>query len=193
MMKQRQDLNHIARVRLSAAQLLGPHMLHSFIHSFIHIEHLYSASSRKLLRSAPNTSTVLGAVYGSLHYMVIFVVIYVMWSSMWCGHMCYIVIYVTWSSYVMCLSVCGSSVKGNQLFPFRSDLNIHDVCIFTFLHAYSLGMHIQVSIWALTHSLCTCIMHIHAKWEWLEDVKKWCNDEIYILRRKSQDRDAGKW
>ena len=28
------------------------------IHSFIHIEHLYSASSRKLLRSAPNTSTV---------------------------------------------------------------------------------------------------------------------------------------
>src|SRR6218665_1902597 len=30
----------------------------SFIHSFIHIKHLYSASSRKLLRSAPNTSTV---------------------------------------------------------------------------------------------------------------------------------------
>ena len=30
----------------------------AFIHSFIHIEHLYSASSRKLLRSAPNTSTV---------------------------------------------------------------------------------------------------------------------------------------
>jgi len=28
------------------------------IHSFIHIEHFYSASSRKLLRSAPNTSTV---------------------------------------------------------------------------------------------------------------------------------------
>ena len=28
------------------------------IHSFIHIKHLYSASSRKLLRSAPNTSTV---------------------------------------------------------------------------------------------------------------------------------------
>jgi len=28
------------------------------IHSFIHIEHLYSASSRKLLRSASNTSTV---------------------------------------------------------------------------------------------------------------------------------------
>ena len=28
------------------------------IHSFIHIEHLDSASSRKLLRSAPNTSTV---------------------------------------------------------------------------------------------------------------------------------------
>ena len=38
------------------------HMIHSdkssFTHSFIHIEHLYSASSRKLLRSAPNTSTV---------------------------------------------------------------------------------------------------------------------------------------
>ena len=32
--------------------------LYSFIHSFIHIEHLYSASSRKLLRSAPKTSTV---------------------------------------------------------------------------------------------------------------------------------------
>ena len=30
----------------------------SLFHSFIHIEHLYSASSRKLLRSAPNTSTV---------------------------------------------------------------------------------------------------------------------------------------
>src|SRR6218665_2238559 len=30
----------------------------SFIHSFIHIEYLYSASSKKLLRSAPNTSTV---------------------------------------------------------------------------------------------------------------------------------------
>ena len=32
--------------------------IHSFIHLFIHIEHLYSASSRKLLRSATNTSTV---------------------------------------------------------------------------------------------------------------------------------------
>src|SRR6218665_4019482 len=29
-----------------------------FIHSFIQIERLYSTSSRKLLRSAPNTSTV---------------------------------------------------------------------------------------------------------------------------------------
>ena len=29
-----------------------------YFHSFIHIEHLYSASSRKLLRSAPNASTV---------------------------------------------------------------------------------------------------------------------------------------
>ena len=28
-----------------------------FIHSFIHIEHLYSASSRELLRSAPDSST----------------------------------------------------------------------------------------------------------------------------------------
>src|SRR6218665_2834527 len=33
-------------------------LIHSFIHSFIHIKHLYSASSSKLLRSAPNTSTV---------------------------------------------------------------------------------------------------------------------------------------
>ena len=33
-------------------------LLSYVIHSFIHIEHLYSASSRKLLRSAPNTSTV---------------------------------------------------------------------------------------------------------------------------------------
>src|SRR6218665_817086 len=33
--------------------------LHSaFINSVIHIEHLYSAFSRKLLRSAPNTRTV---------------------------------------------------------------------------------------------------------------------------------------
>src|SRR6218665_317183 len=30
----------------------------SLIHSFIHIEHLYSAFSRKLLRSASNASTV---------------------------------------------------------------------------------------------------------------------------------------
>jgi len=29
-----------------------------FVHSFIHIEHFYSASSRKLLRSAPSHSTV---------------------------------------------------------------------------------------------------------------------------------------
>ena len=29
----------------------------SHIHSFIHIEHLYSAPSRKLLRGAPNSST----------------------------------------------------------------------------------------------------------------------------------------
>src|SRR6218665_3179040 len=29
-----------------------------YVFSFIHIEHLYSASSRKLLRSAPNTSRV---------------------------------------------------------------------------------------------------------------------------------------
>ena len=28
-----------------------------FIHSFIHTEHLYSASSRELLRGAPNSST----------------------------------------------------------------------------------------------------------------------------------------
>src|SRR6218665_3071631 len=30
----------------------------NYLDSFIHIEHLYSASSRKLLTSAPNTSTV---------------------------------------------------------------------------------------------------------------------------------------
>src|SRR6218665_3315623 len=29
----------------------------SFIHSFIHTEHLYSASSRELLRGAPDSST----------------------------------------------------------------------------------------------------------------------------------------
>ena len=28
-----------------------------YIHSFIHTEHLYSASSRKLLRGAPDSST----------------------------------------------------------------------------------------------------------------------------------------
>src|SRR5688572_12945457 len=32
-------------------------VLDSFIHSFIHIEHLYSAPSRKLLRGAPDSST----------------------------------------------------------------------------------------------------------------------------------------
>src|SRR6218665_2183374 len=32
--------------------------IHSFVHSFIHLEYLYSAFSRKLLRSAHNTSMV---------------------------------------------------------------------------------------------------------------------------------------
>src|SRR6218665_2019168 len=32
-------------------------LTHSFIHSFIHTEHLYSASSRELLRGAPDSST----------------------------------------------------------------------------------------------------------------------------------------
>jgi len=30
------------------------------------------------------------------------------------------------------------------------------------------------------------------KGEWLNDVKEWCNEEIYILKRKAQDRDAWK-
>ena len=30
------------------------------------------------------------------------------------------------------------------------------------------------------------------KREWLDDVKEWCNKEIYILKRKTQDRDAWK-
>ena len=34
-----------------------PGILDSFIHSFIHTEHLYSASSRELLRGAPDSST----------------------------------------------------------------------------------------------------------------------------------------
>ena len=29
-----------------------------------------------------------------------------------------------------------------------------------------------------------------SKREWLDDVKESCNDEIYILKRKTQDRDA---
>jgi len=28
--------------------------------------------------------------------------------------------------------------------------------------------------------------------EWLDDVKEWCNEETYILKRKTQDRDAWK-
>ena len=36
------------------------HGIHSFIHSFIHTEHLYSASSRKLLRSAYIVSLMTG-------------------------------------------------------------------------------------------------------------------------------------
>jgi len=28
--------------------------------------------------------------------------------------------------------------------------------------------------------------------EWLDDVKEWCNEEIYILKRKAQFRDAWK-
>ena len=30
------------------------------------------------------------------------------------------------------------------------------------------------------------------KREWLDDAKEWCNEEIYILKRKAQDRDAWK-
>ena len=30
------------------------------------------------------------------------------------------------------------------------------------------------------------------KRECLDDVKKWCNKEIYILQKKAQDRDAWK-
>src|SRR6218665_1572918 len=30
------------------------------------------------------------------------------------------------------------------------------------------------------------------KMEWLDDVKEWSNDEIYILKRKAQDRAAWK-
>jgi len=41
------------------SSLLCPHDKYYVLHcSFIHIEHLFSASSRKLLRSAPNTSLV---------------------------------------------------------------------------------------------------------------------------------------
>src|ERR1043165_6544156 len=36
--------------------MIGPYSC-SFIHSFIHIKHLYSAPSRKLLRGAPDSST----------------------------------------------------------------------------------------------------------------------------------------
>ena len=28
--------------------------------------------------------------------------------------------------------------------------------------------------------------------EWLDDVKEWYNEEIYVLKRKAQDRDAWK-
>jgi len=30
------------------------------------------------------------------------------------------------------------------------------------------------------------------KREWLDDVKLWCNEEIYMLKRTAQDRDAWK-
>ena len=30
------------------------------------------------------------------------------------------------------------------------------------------------------------------KREWLDDIKEWCNEEIYILKRKAQDRDPWK-
>jgi len=30
------------------------------------------------------------------------------------------------------------------------------------------------------------------KREWLDDAKEWCNEEIYILKRKAEDRDAWK-
>ena len=35
----------------------GDSLFHSFVYSFIHTEHLYSASSRELLRGAPDSST----------------------------------------------------------------------------------------------------------------------------------------
>jgi|SRR6218665_1677571 len=28
--------------------------------------------------------------------------------------------------------------------------------------------------------------------EWLDDIKEWCNEEIYELQRKAQDKDAWK-
>src|SRR6218665_796079 len=31
-----------------------------------------------------------------------------------------------------------------------------------------------------------------SKKEWLDDVKEWCKEEIHILKRKAQDRDAWK-
>jgi len=30
------------------------------------------------------------------------------------------------------------------------------------------------------------------KREWLDDEKAWCNEEIHILKRNAQDRDAWK-
>lgn len=101
-------------------------------------------------------------LHGHVCYMVIYVTLSSMlpgqWPSTVCGCLCYMAIFSTWSSMLRgqlcCVFVCkcstckcASSVKGNQLFNSeRTYLNIHDVCIFTFQHAYSLGVQIHVSV-----------------------------------------------
>ena len=74
-------------------------VLSSFIHSFIHIEHLYSASSRKLLRNSPNTSTAKQSSFKvrkkfptfllSIHrFLPAFVHEGMGWVAVWCFSVC---------------------------------------------------------------------------------------------------------
>src|SRR6218665_3154939 len=75
------------------------------MHSFIHIEHLYSASSRKLLRSAPNASTVKRNSACIYFYVRLYRYIFFMHACMYflCMPVCifYAFLYV-----FLCIPVC---------------------------------------------------------------------------------------
>src|SRR6218665_3641879 len=68
------------------------------IHSFIHIEHLYSASSRKLLRSAPNASTVKRNS-ACIYFLCTPLPVYIFYA-------CLYVFFMHVCMYFLCIPVC---------------------------------------------------------------------------------------